>query len=158
VAGDVTIAPFKNSGFDKIICSDVLEHISYWTIDIGELSRILKDDGVIAVTTPNNISMYGLQRKFVDTFLRWWRLGHPYDNRKNHFVLREVYASQGLNMSEVRRSCYFPKMVRDIYQWKAFLSSILSALKDMEKRFLSKNKLIKYSGYLIRLRLAKGHR
>lgn len=158
IVGDVTNAPFKNSVFDKIICSEVLEHIPHWKVAIGELRRVLKDDGVIVVTTPNNMSMYGLQRKFVDVFLRWWRPGHPYDKWKNYFVLRKAHASQGLNISEVRGACYLPGMVSYIYPWKAFLSSILSALKDMEERFLSKNKLTKYLGYVIGLRLVKRHR
>jgi len=158
IVGDVTNAPFKNSVFDKIICSEVLEHIPHWKVAIGELSRVLKDEGTIVVTTPNNISMYGLQRKFVDVFLRWWRPGHPYDNWKNFFILRKAHASQGLNISEVRGACYLPGMVSYIYPWKAFLSSILSTLKDMEEHFLSKNKLTKYLGYVIGLRLVKRRR
>ena len=49
---DVTKMPFKNSSFDSIICSEVLEHIPDDAMAISELVRILKPKKNLAVSVP----------------------------------------------------------------------------------------------------------
>jgi len=51
--GNITSLPFADRSFDKIICSEVLEHIPDDHRAIGELVRILKDDGILAVSVPS---------------------------------------------------------------------------------------------------------
>jgi len=46
--------PFKDKTFDAINCSAVLEHLFYPLHIMEELSRILKDDGVILISLPND--------------------------------------------------------------------------------------------------------
>lgn len=50
---DVTKLPFADSFFDKIIFSEVLEHISDDLLALRELFRVLKPGGAIALTVPN---------------------------------------------------------------------------------------------------------
>jgi len=52
IRGDAMSLPFKNTSFDKIICSEVLEHVTDDRQSIGEIVRVLKDDGVIALSVP----------------------------------------------------------------------------------------------------------
>jgi len=49
---DITNLPFKNSSFDSIICSEVLEHILDDARAISELVRILKPKKILAVSVP----------------------------------------------------------------------------------------------------------
>ncbi len=49
---DVTKLPFKNSSFDSIICSEVLEHIIDDAKAISELVRILKPGRILAISVP----------------------------------------------------------------------------------------------------------
>ncbi|MBT3176540.1 MAG: class I SAM-dependent methyltransferase [Desulfobacula sp.] len=49
---DVTRLPFKNSSFDSVICSEVLEHIRDDARAISELVRILKPKKILAVSVP----------------------------------------------------------------------------------------------------------
>jgi len=49
---DVTNLPFKNSSFDIIICSEVLEHIPDDAKALSELVRILKPGKILAVSVP----------------------------------------------------------------------------------------------------------
>jgi len=51
--GNITSLPFSDSSFDKIICSEVLEHIIDDHQAIKELVRVLKDDGALAVSVPS---------------------------------------------------------------------------------------------------------
>jgi SAM-dependent methyltransferase len=50
--GDATRLPFPDDTFDRIIASEVMEHIPDDVGAITELTRVLKPGGVIAVTIP----------------------------------------------------------------------------------------------------------
>jgi 2-polyprenyl-3-methyl-5-hydroxy-6-metoxy-1,4-benzoquinol methylase len=50
--GDVRRLPFKNSSFDVVVCSEVLEHITENRTAVVELARVLKPGGELAVTVP----------------------------------------------------------------------------------------------------------
>lgn len=50
--GNITRLRFKSGSFDKIVCSEVLEHVSNDKKALKELKRVLKDNGKIIITTP----------------------------------------------------------------------------------------------------------
>lgn len=50
--GDATRLPFADDSFDRIIASEVLEHIPDDTAAFRELARVLKPGGTLAVTVP----------------------------------------------------------------------------------------------------------
>ncbi|MBW4029585.1 MAG: class I SAM-dependent methyltransferase [Acidobacteria bacterium] len=52
VQGDALALPFADATFDRVICSEVLEHIGDDERAMGELARVLKDGGTMAVTVP----------------------------------------------------------------------------------------------------------
>jgi SAM-dependent methyltransferase len=52
VNGDGTCLPFPDDTFDRIICSEVLEHIPDDSAALRELFRILKPGGRLAATVP----------------------------------------------------------------------------------------------------------
>ena len=52
VNGDGTRLPFPDDTFDRIICSEVMEHIPDDRAAAAELARVLKPGGMIAVTVP----------------------------------------------------------------------------------------------------------
>lgn len=54
--GDALNLPFKDASFDKIICSEVMEHVRDDDLACSELSRVLKSGGHIAITVPTFIS------------------------------------------------------------------------------------------------------
>jgi 2-polyprenyl-3-methyl-5-hydroxy-6-metoxy-1,4-benzoquinol methylase len=51
--GNISSLPFRDASFDKIICSEVLEHIIDDYGAIKELVRVLKDEGMLAVSVPS---------------------------------------------------------------------------------------------------------
>ena len=51
--GSILKLPFKDGTFDKIICSEVLEHVPDDRQGIKEIVRVLKDDGLLAVSVPS---------------------------------------------------------------------------------------------------------
>jgi SAM-dependent methyltransferase len=50
--GDATTLPFADASFDRVITSEVLEHIPADTAAIRELVRVLKPGGTFAATVP----------------------------------------------------------------------------------------------------------
>jgi SAM-dependent methyltransferase len=52
-SGDVTRLPYADATFDKIILSEVLEHLPDDRAGLMEVRRILKPGGLIAITVPN---------------------------------------------------------------------------------------------------------
>ena len=52
VNGDGTCLPFADNTFDRIICSEVMEHIPDDAAAARELARVLKPGGTLAVTVP----------------------------------------------------------------------------------------------------------
>ena len=65
--------PFKDLTFDRVICSEVLEHVDDEQQVMSELRRVLKDDGVLAVSVPTSYT----ERIF-------WRLGKNYSHPGGH--------------------------------------------------------------------------
>ena len=52
VVGDALALPFADATFDRVIASEVLEHIPDDTSAMRELARVLKPGGAMAVTVP----------------------------------------------------------------------------------------------------------
>jgi SAM-dependent methyltransferase len=52
VQGDALRLPFADGAFDRVIASEVLEHIPDDHLAMGELSRVLRPGGSMAVTVP----------------------------------------------------------------------------------------------------------
>ena len=52
VRGDVFALPFPSRAFDRIICSEVMEHVHGYAAVLRELTRVLRPGGTIAVTIP----------------------------------------------------------------------------------------------------------
>lgn len=51
--GDVTRLPFEPGTFDKVILSEVIEHLPDDRAALAEARRVLKPGGVLAITVPN---------------------------------------------------------------------------------------------------------
>ncbi|MFN8037051.1 MAG: class I SAM-dependent methyltransferase [Acidimicrobiia bacterium] len=79
VNGDALRLPFPDASFDRVVCSEVLEHI--WDADgaIAELVRVLRPRGRIAVTVPTRWPervSWALNYRYHDTpggHVRIWR-------------------------------------------------------------------------------------
>jgi SAM-dependent methyltransferase len=52
VQGDALHLPFPDGAFDRVICSEVLEHIPDDLSAMGELARVLRPGGTMAITVP----------------------------------------------------------------------------------------------------------
>jgi ubiquinone/menaquinone biosynthesis C-methylase UbiE len=55
VLADATRLPFRNDAFKVITAIDVIEHLSNYEEFICECKRVLKNDGLIYIHTPNRL-------------------------------------------------------------------------------------------------------
>jgi SAM-dependent methyltransferase len=94
VRGDALGLPFADGAFDKVICAEVLEHLSDDLSAMAELARVLRPDGLLAVSVPR----YGPE-------LVNWALSERYHNVDGGHVriyrrrqLQERFEATGLEL------------------------------------------------------------
>lgn len=67
VCCDASDMPFASQAFDKVLCTEVLEHLPDAPQALLECARVMQDDGKLVVTTPSRWSpmnlAYGIKRK-----------------------------------------------------------------------------------------------
>ena len=52
IIGSGLTLPFAEASFDRVICSEVLEHIHNYQAVLGEIQRVLKPGGLLALSVP----------------------------------------------------------------------------------------------------------
>jgi len=97
---DVTSLPFKDGAFNRIICSEVLEHIPQDRQAVSELIRVLDSDGAMGVSVPHYLAesiCWMLSKEYYG-----FPGGHirKYKSRQITALLR----SSGLNIYAIRRN------------------------------------------------------
>lgn len=98
IRGNTMSLPFPDASFDKIICSEVLEHVPDDEQSISEMARVLKDDGALAISVPNYLPeaiCWKLSRDYHDCpggHVRIYKTGElVYSLHKNNF---HIYATR----------------------------------------------------------------
>jgi len=66
--GDAFALPFPDQSFDKVICSEVMEHVHDYTGAARELARVLRPGGIAAITIPTATSEHLYLRTGDDYF------------------------------------------------------------------------------------------
>jgi ubiquinone/menaquinone biosynthesis C-methylase UbiE len=98
VRGDALRLPFPDACFDKIICSEMLEHIPDDGSCVREIVRVLKPGGALAVSVP----------RFLPERI-CWALSKPYRTTEGGHVriyrredLTDLLTDAGLRLEKVR--------------------------------------------------------
>jgi len=90
--GNALLLPFTDNCFDKVICSEVLEHIPDYQAVLKEIHRVLKPEGIFAASVPR-------------FFPEWicWRLSKDYHSEEGGHIrifnsarLRQDIEKQGM--------------------------------------------------------------
>lgn len=59
--GDVCKLPFADETFELVLATDIIEHVDDDFAALREIRRVLKPDGVVLLTVPTFMSLWGLQ-------------------------------------------------------------------------------------------------
>lgn len=65
--GCITQLPYQDHTFDVIICFETIEHVENYNLAMKELQRVLKESGILIMSTPNK-SEYSDKRNFNNIF------------------------------------------------------------------------------------------
>jgi 2-polyprenyl-3-methyl-5-hydroxy-6-metoxy-1,4-benzoquinol methylase len=138
--------PFNNSSFDKIVSIEVIEHLENPAIFIRELSRVIKKNGQLIITTPN---IQNVKSKFQFLFkseFHWFQKNefgnkgsrhiHPVYWREIIFLL-EKYNFKIDKITENRASGYTLYYTNKDNLFKKISYVVLNFFSDMSYRILS---------------------
>ncbi|MBW1729561.1 MAG: class I SAM-dependent methyltransferase [Deltaproteobacteria bacterium] len=109
VVGDIRSLPFKSDAFDIIICSEVLEHVLEHEKAAAELIRVLKGNGILAVSVPRywpERVCWALSRQYYEV-----NGGHVRIYRKGDLI--SLFESRGLRPF----AHYFAHSLHTPYWW-----------------------------------------
>lgn len=90
VAASLETLPFRNEAFDVIVCKFVIEHVPSPLRVFKEFWRVLRPGGVLALLTPNRLSLFAFVSTLVPYNLKQSikkRLfgGHPEDTFRTYY-------------------------------------------------------------------------
>jgi len=90
--------PFADHSFDKICCSEVIEHVLDPTAVLRELHRVIKPDGRLVITIPNERNMNRLKDVVLQS--AWGRYVFPKIPTRTEWHLTEYSPALLLNQLE----------------------------------------------------------
>jgi ubiquinone/menaquinone biosynthesis C-methylase UbiE len=68
LVSDATNVSFKEGAFDIVISFETIEHLMKYTDFISEIKRILKNEGLFIVSTPNKLAFSGKDEMYLNKY------------------------------------------------------------------------------------------
>jgi len=98
ICSDLSRLPYREKKFDFISALDVLEHVKDDSSAISEISRILKDDGLLIITVPHGMKFYTRQDELIGHFRRY-EIKHLNSLlNKNELKIQKIFGIYGALM------------------------------------------------------------
>ncbi len=123
--GDATQLNYADNEFDKILCSEVIEHIPNADEALREMWRVLKPDGLLVLSTPNPKSWYGFDRYVVWEKILRKKWDHPYDYWRSMKDLLTMTEQKGFVTTRRIGVCYVPGFLVTYFALPLFLQKLL---------------------------------
>ena len=125
--GDATNLRYPDASFDKVLCSEVIEHIPDASRAIAEIHRVLKPGGRLVISTPNRHSWYGFDRYVVWSRILRRPWNHPFDHWRAMSELTTLLDEDGLQPEASRTVCFVPGFLLT-YRLPAALQGVVVAV------------------------------
>jgi len=133
IKANTTSLPFPDAAFDRIICSEVLEHVPDDHQGLREMVRVLKDDGAVAISVPTYLTeaiCWKLSRDYHNKpggHVRIYKTGelvgplhqndlHIYATRRKH-ALHSIYWISRCLFGVNREKALFPSLYHKFLVW-----------------------------------------
>ncbi len=125
---DITAIPLSDKEFDVILCSEVLEHLPDPMAALDEMTRLLKEDGLLILTTPFASMVHMAPFYFYSGFSKYW---FEYHLTRRGLTIEELTPNGdwfALLRQEVRRLGYIERSLKN-WSWPlAYLYGLLGAI------------------------------
>lgn len=118
VCGDAYNMPYKDSSFDVVHLSEVLEHVWFPLNLLKEISRVLRDDGRLFLVVPNPYSYYRfirfyLLKKHPAKYYRKFLDNHDHKQFYDIFSLTNLLQECSLKVIEFTTTDFIvPKLIK----------------------------------------------
>jgi ubiquinone/menaquinone biosynthesis C-methylase UbiE len=162
IVGDAMALPIKSDKFDRVIITEVIEHLPNVDNCLAELRRVVKKEGEIVLSTPNYFNMVGIFKRLFDHFYfkgreRWTYALH--DEELEHFQtpfsVQRQFSQAGLDVLEFRGSDLWQGISKAIIVPWLFFDYMMRKLEQLILLgFLTKS-ILKYFGVVQYYRLRK---
>jgi len=130
VQGSAYELPYKDSTFDAVVSSDVIEHLEDVSLYLSEIDRVVGSEGVVIISTPIKCTEYPLDKEHV---VEWFE-----DEFKivieEKFQNSEYYYSHPIALQEIYEATYFGKV------WGRVFINLYSILDNPFEHFKSRFK------------------
>jgi ubiquinone/menaquinone biosynthesis C-methylase UbiE len=123
--GDATQLHYTDSKFDKVLCSEVIEHIPDTDKALSEIYRVLKPNGILVLSTPNPKSWYGFDRYVIYERILRKKWPHPYDHWRSIKELLRMTDQNGFMTVRKTGACYVPGFLVTYFVLPGFLQRLL---------------------------------
>jgi ubiquinone/menaquinone biosynthesis C-methylase UbiE len=94
--------PFKDCSFDAVVCSEVIEHIPAEKVDFKEMGRLVKENGIFVIGTPD----YGkLEWRVIEYFykkLMPYGYASEHINKYNFSSLSDKLKNHGFQIEDYK--------------------------------------------------------
>jgi 2-polyprenyl-3-methyl-5-hydroxy-6-metoxy-1,4-benzoquinol methylase len=162
VVGDAMALPVKSNRFDKVVITEVIEHLPDVEACLRELRRAVRSDGDIVLSTPNYFNPVGLFKLFFDRVYhrgceRWTYADHSeeLEHFQTPFSVQRQVASAGLVVCEFRGSDLWMGVRKALMvPWLVFDHGLRRALNLWKRDWLSRT-VAKYFGVVQYYRLRR---
>ena len=144
--GDATRLRFAAESFDKILCSEVIEHIPNTDDAISEMYRVLKPGGRLIVSTPNRRSWYGFDRYVIWSRMLGKAWNHPFDNWRTMPELSALLERHGFEVAGGRTICYVPGFLLTYFLPRILQAAVVQCIRRVER---PASRLAAHAGYLL---------
>lgn len=113
VMGDIQNLPIKSATFDRVVVTEVVEHVPDQHKAFNELSRVIKPEGEIILSTPNYFNPAGILKKIMDKFYykgkEKWTYVNPeaFERFQTFRSIQKSLYENGLDVKEYRGSEFY---------------------------------------------------
>lgn len=102
VLGDAQRLPFRDEGFEFVVCTETLEHLPNYKRAFFEIVRVTEKHGYIAITVPNYLST-GVLHDFIWAIWPTTQYKQPHDlHFFNYWNVKRMFRRRNLRIMEIR--------------------------------------------------------
>lgn len=144
--------PYPDKTFEVVLCCEVIEHLTMSPVHmLGEINRVLKDDGLLILTTPNSLRFSNVRSLIIGrTIYERYRRDSPYAAYGRHNreytpgELQNLCAQVGFSVEYCRTADIYPRptafMSRVLDLWIVFPLYLISLFSQRMDAELAKKK------------------
>ncbi len=162
VVGDATALPVQSSRFDRVVITEVIEHLPDVNAALRELRRVVKVGGDVVLSTPNYFNPVGVFKLFFDRVHhggreRWTYADHSeeLEHFQTPFSVQRQLAEAGLRIQDFRGSDLWMGVRKAILvPWLVFDHGLRRVLNIAKRDVLSRT-VAKYFGVVQYYRIRK---